>query len=592
MKNTPIRVISPNFDFLGEIDDYESLIFIRRHFKIGDFELRININNNTDILQEDNIILLGQDGKKAGIIRHREIVLDESGEDGEILIIRGYTIKGVISRRRIVPPTGQGYDTQEGSTEYIMKQFVNNNFVNPIDIERRIPQVAIAPNLNRGQQDKWRGSFEVVSDKLEEIGEYSQIGWDVFLDITNKKWIFDVVVGRDLTVNQSTLPPVIFSVDFDNIKGQSYIDSAINHANVAYAGGQGEEENRLIQQIGNATGFERIETFLDCSSAEDVAELIEEGNRGLEELKKIKTFESQILDFGSFIYGEDWDLGDIVSTQNKKWNLTMDTRIVEIKEIYEQNGFNLELVFGNTVPDFMDKVKKIEKKQILSTGKTGEPGEPGTDGVGIEYSWNGTQLGVKREDESNYSYVNLVGPQGERGPQGLKGDKGDQGPQGIPGLDGKSLEFHWNGTQLGVRVEGETSYTYVDLKGDKGDQGIQGIQGERGPQGLQGIQGEIGPMGPSGKNLEFIWNGTQLGIRQEGQSVYQYVDLKGSKGDKGDIGPQGPPGTTTWAGITDRPTKLSQFKNDLNIESGGTKIVTSATEPSGLSTGDQWHRTY
>lgn len=365
MKNTPIRVISPNFDFLGEIDDYESLIFIRRHFKVGDFELRININKNTDILQEDNIILVDNDNKKAGIIRHREIALDENGEGGEILLIRGYTLKGVISRRRIVPPTGQGYDTQEGSTEHIMKQFVNNNFVNPADIERRIPQVAIAPNQNRGQQDKWRGSFEVVSDKLEEIGEYSQIGWDVFLDIINKKWVFDVVEGRDLTVNQDILPPVIFSVDFDNIKGQSYIDSAINHANVAYAGGQGEEENRLIQQIGNVTGFERIETFLDCPSAEDITELIEEGNRGLEELKKIKTFESQVLDFGSFVYGEDWDLGDIVTVQNRKWNVTMDSRIVEIKEIYETSGMQVEFTFGDSVPTIIDKIKKIETKQSL-----------------------------------------------------------------------------------------------------------------------------------------------------------------------------------------------------------------------------------
>lgn len=36
-------------------------------------------------------------------------------------------------------------------------------------------------------------------------------------------------------------------------------------------------------------------------------------------------------------------------------------------------------------------------------------------------------------------------------------------------FDGKNLEFHWNGTSLGVRVEGETDYVYVDLKGDTGD---------------------------------------------------------------------------------------------------------------------------
>lgn len=38
-----------------------------------------------------------------------------------------------------------------------------------------------------------------------------------------------------------------------------------------------------------------------------------------------------------------------------------------------------------------------------------------------------------------------------------------------------------------------------------------------------------------GKSLEFKWEGTSLGIRQEGQSQYEYVNLKGDKGDAGAI---------------------------------------------------------
>lgn len=54
------------------------------------------------------------------------------------------------------------------------------------------------------------------------------------------------------------------------------------------------------------------------------------------------------------------------------------------------------------------------------------------------------------------------------------------------GHDGKSLEFNWDGTQLGVRVEGDPTYDYVDL------QGPQGIQGEQGPKGDEGEQGPKG----------------------------------------------------------------------------------------------------
>lgn len=38
-----------------------------------------------------------------------------------------------------------------------------------------------------------------------------------------------------------------------------------------------------------------------------------------------------------------------------------------------------------------------------------------------------------------------------------------------------------------------------------------------------------------GKSLEFKWEGTSLGIRQEGQSEYQYVNLQGPKGEPGAI---------------------------------------------------------
>lgn len=105
----------------------------------------------------------------------------------------------------------------------------------------------------------------------------------------------------------------------------------------------------------------------------------------------------------------------------------------------------------------------------------------------------------------------LKGPQGEKGPKGAKGDRGLTGPQGergagitsvmtlddnrvlvrygdeqseiltIPtvsgkdGKDGKSLEFEWNGTRLGIREQGKYFYNYVNLRGPKGSNGIEGV---------------------------------------------------------------------------------------------------------------------
>lgn len=363
MNNIPIRIIDEDFNLLGEIDNYESLIFIRRFFKVGEFELHINIDKqNTDKLQEDNIILLGAYFNKIGII---EFVDKSTSEDGkEQLIIKGPTVKGISTRRLIIPPIGQGYDNAIGSQETIIKQYVNNNIVNPVDMNRKIPQVIIAEDKKRGKEDKWRARYENLSDKIIEISEYSQLGWDITLDVEQNKLVFDVIEGRNLTADQEKNPPVIFSVDFDNIKNKHFLISLLNYKNIGYCGGKGEAEERLIQQIGETNGLSRRETFIDCNQAEDVTEVKSMGEQKLEEYKAIETFESSVIPYGSFNYMQDWDLGDIVTIMDRKWSITLNSRITEIKEIYETNGFNLECTFGNNIPTIIDNIKRISKKEV------------------------------------------------------------------------------------------------------------------------------------------------------------------------------------------------------------------------------------
>lgn len=57
------------------------------------------------------------------------------------------------------------------------------------------------------------------------------------------------------------------------------------------------------------------------------------------------------------------------------------------------------------------------------------------------------------------------------------------------GQDGKSIEFEWKGTQLGIRQEGSEEYEYQELKGDKGDPGEKGDPGTDGTDGKDGSDG-------------------------------------------------------------------------------------------------------
>lgn len=370
MVKTSIRVFSPDHAFLGEVDDYSSLRLERRYFSPGEFELHIALSStNASTLQKRNVFMLGGNPNKVGYVLHREVALNEDGR--EVVVVKGPTLSGILRQRMTVPPVGQGYDTVSGvPAETAMKHYVSANAVLPVDVNRVIPQLVLAADQGRGQNITWQTRFKALDEELAEIGAFSGLGWHVVLDIPNQRWLFDVVQGRDLTVNQSELSQVVFSVDYDNVSGQRHIDSILSLHNVGYVGGQGEGAERVIVEAGEDVGLERHEVFIDArdlasgdadpplTEEQIEALLLDRGQQKLLEMAGINSFEASVMPSGSFIYGQDWDLGDIVTVRNRKWGLTMDARISEVTEVYEAGGMQVLVTFGNSIPTLLERLRQ------------------------------------------------------------------------------------------------------------------------------------------------------------------------------------------------------------------------------------------
>lgn len=160
----------------------------------------------------------------------------------------------------------------------------------------------------------------------------------------------------------------------------------------------------------------------------------------------------------------------------------------------------LSQLTGTVIDEQTREQNELQRIQLYNEIKTaydnGEfVGEKGDTGNGLEFQWQGTNLGVRVQGQLEYIYVDLQGPAGN---------------------NGKGLEYVWDGTSLGVRLEGQTEYSFVNLVGPDGPEGPRGLQGDD---------------GPAGKNLEFSWDGTKLGVRVEGTIDYTYVDLQGPAGN-------------------------------------------------------------
>lgn len=359
----PIRVLSQELVVLAEIDDYESMQFTRRWHKPGEFELHINVHkNNTDQLQKNNLVMLGAETTKVGIITHRHIALGETGKGQETLTVRGPSLSGITQRRITIPPSGQAYDAITDEAETVLKHYIENNLSSPADNDRGISMLSIDTDQKRGGTITWQSRYKNLAEELEAISRASALGWNVFLDLGVPEMVFEVYEGTNRTTEQSETAPVIMSPKYDAIRTMEYAESDVEYRNVGYTAGQGEGDAREVVEVGSSSGLERREVFFDARDVDNTSDLTARGEQRLAEKATDIYLSGTVLESCPFIYEEDYDLGDRVTVQNDDWTVTLHTRITEIKEVYEPAGMQLEMVFGSNAPDLIAKIKNEFKE--------------------------------------------------------------------------------------------------------------------------------------------------------------------------------------------------------------------------------------
>lgn len=377
-----LRIIDQDFQQLGEITKYDSILITDRFHTIGEVQLIINrYSPNADLLQKGRMLRFDGQNDKVFVIKQREIQLDENGKGSENWSILALPLKAFLMQRITYPPAHTAYDNKSGPAETVMKHYIDRNFINPDKPERVFPNLAIAPNKKRGTSIEWQSRFKNVAEELTEISLASGLGFEIRIDIPNKLFVFDVVEGSNRTAGQSILPPVKFDPQFKTIATMSYSESEMNYRNQAIVAGPGEGINRIVEEVGTAQGRDRYEVFFDARDVSDEVESAEEGgestprpvgeiraelaNRGTVELTNLvqeEYLEAQLLSSSPLKYGRDYFLGDLVTVRNREWGVTLNTRITEIVEAHESNGYKVEATFGNNKPTLIDKIKQQFKQ--------------------------------------------------------------------------------------------------------------------------------------------------------------------------------------------------------------------------------------
>lgn len=344
-----VNIIDRDFNYLGQIDNYTSLMLGKSYHGISSCELHLQADAvNADKLLKENIIFTSSN--KAYVILYRE-----RGSKDNAMVIRGLEIKSYLSRLLTYPPSGQAYHRVNSNIETIMKTYITTQLT-----RKGITGIEVAVNQNRGTTTVFQTRYKNLASELEKLSILGGIGWDVVLDLQNKKFIFDIVEGIDRSINQSINPPAIFSTEYDNIGEQTLVESKLNYANVAIVGGQGEGALREFSTVGTATGLDAYEIFIDARDISSNADLPARGQQRLSEIQEVITFDSEVYTDKNLRYEEDFNLGDIITMKNTEWNVTEDSRIATLTEIYEPTGFRLDISFGEGLPTVADILKQIQ----------------------------------------------------------------------------------------------------------------------------------------------------------------------------------------------------------------------------------------
>lgn len=192
---------------------------------------------------------------------------------------------------------------------------------------------------------------------------------------------FQLYSGTDRSYEQSEIPWVIFSPQFENLSSSKFFRDETSSKTVAlikaekldYVDEEGNtEENEddkynfveYISDKAKSVGLVRREIYMDdgvmyeVDNEEEDSKLTSEerqkkydkqiqgaGKEFLVSYKSVELFEGDIEPVRQFIYGTDFFMGDIVQIEDE-YSMKLRRRMIELIRSHDQNGIKITPSFG------------------------------------------------------------------------------------------------------------------------------------------------------------------------------------------------------------------------------------------------------
>ena len=348
-----VRIYNAQMSFLGFVENQTSVLWNRKYFETGNFELYCPVTaNNQTLLRRGNLVWI-RGAVEAGVIE--SLTIEQNSIKNQITA-KGRFLESYMSRRLIRPT----YNIQNGYVETAMRDILSN--------AETIPLVQLGEVQGFEETVSFQATYKNLLEYETKLSKYSNIGFRFRPNFTNKTITFELYKGLDRTFNQMDRNRVVFSEAYNNLQEAKYTENDQLLKTVCYVGGEGEGSARTYAVAGDntLTGLERREVFINASDVQSedltheqyMAALVQRGNNELQNDSLVTSVECTTDANSNFKYKTNYDLGDIVVIRKDNWDLSVDLRMTEITEIYEYGEMKVSPVFGNPLPSTIDWSEK------------------------------------------------------------------------------------------------------------------------------------------------------------------------------------------------------------------------------------------
>ena len=335
-------VFDEDFQTIGPINIFNSLLWYRRYYSPGIFELHVPAQY-FDLVNTGKY-LYRNDRTELGVIR--EVNFMRGYKNEKTAYCKGYFAEHLLNNNVIYPTFNRA-----GTPEALARGVVDQYIIHPADSNRIIKNVKLGGLKGGGPSVVLQNTGDHVGDRLYEV-------WK----------------GLDRRDTQSVNSWAIFSDSFRNIKNAQYDRDESDCKNVAYVAGEGEGSARIVVEVDvrQSPAEERRELWVDARDLQQQSDNMSYTDaqyrdllfqRGLEKLADYETIEkvdSDVDPAANLIYGTDFDLGDLCTYRYSDVNIECSKRITEIQEIIEGSKRSLNVIFGT---DGAADFKKIIRKE-------------------------------------------------------------------------------------------------------------------------------------------------------------------------------------------------------------------------------------